>query len=43
MIHFGWIEYDFVAFVFQSPHNLWLHDLLNIVAIIYFYDLEKPA
>ena len=33
MIQFGWIEYDLVAFAFQSTHNLWLLDLLNYAAI----------
>ena len=37
MIQFGCIEYDLVVFTFQSPfqspHNLWLIDLLNYAAI----------
>ena len=33
MIQFGWIEYGLVAFAFESPHNLWLHNLLNYTAI----------
>ena len=33
MIQFGWIEYGLVVFAFQSPHNLWLLDLLNYAVI----------
>ena len=35
MIQFGWIEHGLVAFAFESPHNLWLHNLLNYTAIYY--------
>ena len=44
-----WDEYGLVAFAFQSPHNLWLLDLLNypaicgIMTLCFFQDLEKPA
>ena len=33
MNQFDWIEYDLVAFAFQSTNNLWLPDLLNYAVI----------
>ena len=43
MIQFGWIENGLVVFAFQSPHNLWLLDLLNYSAIsgIMFAEIDR--